>query len=67
MPFIGFDIYRLKVGFMEWVFVFKSIAAGGEEDHGFKSLKQFGVKLRESLTKALEDCHPFASTKPKSN
>jgi hypothetical protein len=57
MPFTGFDIYKLVIGFMERFFVFKSIVVGGEEGHGLKSLEPLGVKLKESLAKALQDCH----------
>jgi hypothetical protein len=52
---------------MERVLIFKLVVARGEKDHGLKSLKPLGVKLRKKLTKALEDCHPFVGTKPKSN
>jgi hypothetical protein len=59
MPLTGFDIYRLRIRFMERILILKFIVASGEKDHGLKSLKPLGVKLRKKLTKALEDCHPF--------
>jgi len=52
---------------MERIFLFKSIVANKEKDHGLKSLEPFGVKLLKKLAKALEDCHPFIGTKPRSN
>jgi hypothetical protein len=62
MPLTGFDICRLRVGFMERVLVFEPTTTGGEEeeDHGLRSFEPLGVRLRESLAKALEYCHPLA-------
>jgi hypothetical protein len=68
MPLTGFDICRLRVGFMERVLVFEPTTTGGEEeDHGLRSFEPLGVRLRESLAKALEYCHPLAGTNPRSN
>jgi hypothetical protein len=68
MPLTGFDICRLRVGFMERVLVFEPTTTGGEEeDHGLRSFEPLGIRLRESLAKALEYCHPLAGTNPRSN
>jgi hypothetical protein len=62
MPLTGFDTCRLRVGFMERVLVFEPTTTDGEEeeDHGLRSFEALGVRLRESLAKALEYCHPLA-------
>jgi hypothetical protein len=69
MPLTGFDICRLRVGFMERVLVFEPTTTSGEEeeDHGLRSFERLSVRLRESLAKALEYCHPLAGTNPRSN
>jgi hypothetical protein len=52
---------------MERILFFKFVVVGGGKDHGLKSLEPLGDKFKESLAKALEDCHLFASSKTRSN
>jgi hypothetical protein len=63
LPLTGFDVCRLRLGFMPRILVFDNPAdvEGAEEAGGFKS-QLTGVRLRESLAKALEECYPLAGT-----
>ncbi len=63
LPLTGFDVCRLRIGFMPRILVFDNPAdvEGAEEAGGFKS-ELTGVRLRESLAKALEECYPLAGT-----
>jgi hypothetical protein len=63
LPLTGFDVCRLRLGFMPRILVFDNPAdvEGAEEAGGFKS-ELAGVRLRESLAKALEECYPLAGT-----
>ncbi len=63
LPLTGFDVCRLRIGFMPRILVFDNPAdvEGAEEAGGFKS-ELIGVRLRESLAKVLEECYPLAGT-----